>query len=112
MRQSKVLNFAEKAKCSQEAKKLEDYRALYEQYQKALVDYHESKERLRLYEKDFLLESQLYVQATLAAYQNAKADFPNLARAYVRQFNVEIEAERAKLERVVAEINLLYLQGK
>lgn len=111
-RQARQLSAVEKEKASQQAMKLEHFRRLYQQYQKTLIDLATSKERLNLYQRELLPESKLYVQSTLTAYQNAKTDFPTLARAYVREFSVEIEVLKAELEKSVSEINLRYLQGK
>lgn len=53
-----------------------------------------------------------YAEATMSAYQNNLTDFPTLARAYVRELNTELAGLKARVNREMARINILYLQGK
>jgi len=88
------------------------YRQLRESLKAEYALWWQRKKSARLYRLRLTPEAKQYAEATMSAYQNAQTDFPTLARAYVRELNIELAGLRARVGRDAARVNLLYLQGK
>ncbi len=110
-RQKKLLDVSQQELLEKEATKATHYRVLKEQLNNSLTAYEQKSESMHLFETAFIPEAKQYAQSTLSAYENAQTDFPTLARAYIKQYNTEINALKANLARSFAEINLLYIKG-
>ncbi len=111
-RQDRSLKASKENLFASEENKMSNYRQLREALNTQFAAWQQQRKSSRLYQSHLLPESKQYAEATLIAYQNAQTDFPTLARAYVRELNTELASLKAKVNRDIARVNLLYLQGK
>ncbi|MCB1827457.1 MAG: TolC family protein [Coxiellaceae bacterium] len=88
------------------------YRDLKEKLSRTYAMWRQQRKSDWLYRKHLIPMAKQYANATMAVYRNAQTDFPTLARAYVRELDVELEGIRAVMERETSRIELLYLEGK
>lgn len=91
------------------AERLRDLtRALDAEYAK----YLQLGERMQLYEKRAMVESDQNVEATLIAYETARADFIDMLRARVTALDTRLALLRLGVDRAKARANLMYLAGE
>lgn len=69
-------------------------------------------ERAALYEVQLLHESAANARASLNAYQSGVTEFTTLMRARITDLDVRLEDLRVRVDRAMAQANLLYLAGE
>lgn len=111
-RQSKTLESNKEAYISSQQNSMSRYRELREILSSQYAVWKEQRNSATLYKNKLIPEAQQYAEATMTAYQNAKTDFPTLARAYIRELNTELGGLKAAVNRDMARANLFYLEGK
>jgi outer membrane protein TolC len=111
-RQDRTLKARQENLSSSREDQISHYRALKEVLDKQNIAWKQHNKRASLYKQSLIPEAKQYAEATMTAYQNALTDFPTLARAYVRELDTELAGLRVNIDRDLARINLLYLQGK
>lgn len=111
-RQDRTLKARKENLSSNREDQISHYRQLKEILEKEEIAWKQHKKRAVLYEEALVPEAKQYAEATMVAYQNDLTDFPTLARAYVRELNTELAGLKESVDRDIARINLLYLQGK
>lgn len=111
-RQDRTLKASEENLIASEENKMSRYRQLREALKTQYVSWQQQGKSAWLYRSHLVPEAKQYTEATMTAYQNAQSDFPTLARAYVRELNTELAGLKAKVNRDIARVKLLYLQGK
>lgn len=111
-RQDKSLKSSQDNLLASEKDRMSHYRNLREYLNIQYNIWQQQQKSTQLFIRSLIPQANQYANATMTAYQNFQTDFPTLARAYVRQLNTELEALKVKVDRDVARINLLYLQGK
>lgn len=111
-RQTQTLNASIENFSASKENKVSDYRQLLEVLKTQYATWEQEDESSRLYKSKLIPEAKQYAEATMTAYQNAQTDFPTLARAYVRELNVELSGLRVTVNRSIARANILYLQGQ
>jgi outer membrane protein TolC len=110
-RQHAQLNASESMLTQMQQQRVTHLRDLRKLAATELAVWRRQNARMKIFQRQ-IKEAEQYAQSTLKAYENAQTDFPNVARAYVSKLNTELFAEDARFKRVVARINLLYLQSK
>lgn len=67
--------------------------------------------RVEHYDAVLLPRARQNTAAALNAYQSEQGDFTSLVRARISQFETELNALRVRVDRALAQANLLYLVG-
>jgi len=111
-RQDRTLNASEDRLIASQEDQFSDYRQLHEALNAQYVAWQQDRKSAQLYQAKLIPEAKQYASATMTAYQNTQTDFPTLARAYIRELNTSLMGLRALVNREVARVNLLYLQGQ
>jgi len=68
-------------------------------------------ERIIAYETGVLQRAKETSEAAMTAYENELADFSELVRAELAVLDIELTLHRLRIDRTVAQANLLYLSG-
>lgn len=76
------------------------------------AQYMRSGERIALYEMSVLVRANETRDAAMIAYGNKLADFSELVRAELAVLDIELTLTRLRIDRVKAQVNLLYLSGE
>jgi len=111
-RQNRTLKASEDTLVASEQNQMSVYRQLRQALKTQYTAWRQQRKSAQLYKTRLLPEAKQYAESTLIAYQNAQTDFPTLARAYVRELTIQLDALQAIVGRQSARVNLLYLQGK
>lgn len=111
-RQDKILQSNESLLISDKANQMSHYRQLNEATKIQYTIWQQNHKSLQIYRLKLIPEAAQYTQATIAAYRNNQTDFPTLARAYINELNMKLAELKTELNLNLANINLLYLQGK
>jgi len=111
-RQDRRLKASEDTLVAREEKQMSHYRQLREVLKTQYAAWQQQRKSAWLYRQHLIPEAKQYVEATMTAYQNTLTDFPTLARAYVRELTTQLAGLKASVDRDVARVYLLYLQGK
>ncbi len=69
-------------------------------------------ERMALYEKRLIPESEANVEAALLAYQSRVTEFITLMRARITDLDTRLQALRLRVDRAKAQARLLYVAGE
>ncbi len=75
------------------------YRQLLARLEVELVRWRDLDRRLALYDQRILRQSRQHAEAALLAYQNDRADFDDVMRAYIEDLNTQIENVRLQVEQ-------------
>ncbi len=75
------------------------HRQLVRQLESELARWRDLERRLVLYDKRILQQSRQHAEASLLAYQNDRADFDDVMRAYIEDLNTQIEHLRLQVEQ-------------
>lgn len=110
-RQDRTVNSSHEMLNVSKENQMSHYRQLRESLKQSHVMWVQQRKSTWLYEKHLIPEAKHYAKATMTAYQNAQTDFPTLARAYVRELNTQLAGLKTQVNREVARVKLLYLQG-
>lgn len=111
-RQDRNLQASQENLIALEENQESDYRQLKETLKTQYAIWQQQQKSHFLYQRHLVPEAKQYAEATVTAYQNNQTDFPTLARAYVRELDIQLAGLRAVVDRDIARINLLYLQGQ
>ena len=111
-RQDRQLKASEESLVATKENQISDYRQLHEELIRQYAIWKEQGQSVRLFKNDLLPKAKHYAKASLAAYQNAQTDFQSLARAFVTELNTQLNQLQARVNQKLAQVNLLYLQGK
>lgn len=110
-RQDKTLKASQERLNVSKENQMSHYRQLRESLKQIYAVWDQQKKSNWLYENHIIPKATHYAKATLTAYQNAQTDFPTLAQAYVRELDTQLAGLNAKINREMARVKLLYLQG-
>lgn len=111
-RQDRTLKVNQANLLASEENQMSHFRQLWEALKIQYAVWQQQRKSAWLYRSHLVPEAKQYAEATQIAYQNAQTDFPTLARAYIRELNTELAGLKANVNREMARVNLLYLQGK
>lgn len=96
------------ARLDRQARLLDMEKALERNY----ADWKRLADRLDLYRKAVSVQASDTTQATLNAYQNGVADFPELIRSRLAELDVELTLLRLEVDQIKAQSQLLFLEGE
>ncbi len=74
-------------------------RQLVRQLESEFARWRDLERRLVLYDERILVQSHQHAEAALLAYQNDRADFDDVMRAYIEDLNTQIEHIRLQAEQ-------------
>jgi outer membrane protein TolC len=86
-------------------------RRLYQRLDAGLSRYNQTRDRLALYEKQVLPESEQNTEASLSGYQSGVTDFNELVRARLTELQSQLQYLKLRVEKARAQVELLYLAG-
>jgi len=111
-RQDRTLKASEDNLLASEENKMRHHRQLQESLKTQYTAWQQQRKSAWLYRQHLIPEAKQYAIATMTAYQNTQTDFPTLARATILELTTQIAGLKAFVNRDVARVNLLYLEGK
>ena len=111
-RQDRQLKASREKLVASESGRMSHYNQLNQTLKAQYDTFFQQKKIFKVYQTDLIKEAKQYATSTKIAYQNVQTDFPTLARAYIRQLNVELAALKTDVNMHAAHANLLYLEGK
>jgi outer membrane protein TolC len=86
-------------------------RALKQIYDKNQHLWQRLSERKQLYENSLLTSAKNNSRAALNAYQSGVSEFNTLMRAQITELDVRLEDLRIRVDRAIAQANILYVVG-
>jgi len=111
-RQDKKVSANEKKISAARYLKDDQLRKLKQQYEKNHHLWLRLNEREQLYKNSLLTAARNNTQAALKAYQSGVTEFNTLMRAEITELDVRLEDLRVRVDRAVAQANLLYIIGE
>ena len=111
-RQDKKVSASEKKISAARYLKDDQLRKLKQQYEKNHHLWQRLNEREQLYKNSLLTAARNNTQAALKAYQSGVTEFNTLMRAEITELDVRLEDLRVRVDRAVAQANLLYIIGE
>jgi len=85
---------------------------LLQRLQASYANWQRLQERVALYQSVVLLRAKETTEASLTSYQSGVTDFPELVRARLAQLNTELKLQRLQADRLMAQAQLLFLEGE
>lgn len=76
------------------------------------ADWKRLNERASFYQDTLIPQAKQNTEASLFAYQNARADFPTVMRAHITELNTRLKSIRIQVDRAKAKSRLAYLSGE
>ena len=86
-------------------------RELRRQLDAEYARWHDLTRRLALYDERILKQASIHAEASLLAYQNDRADFAEVMRAYINDLNTRTDYVRLQVERAQSFAMLANLGG-
>lgn len=111
-RQDKALLASQDSYVGAQADEQAAYKFLMSEAKNTYASYQLLQEQNALYQRDLLKQADYYAQATEISYQNQQTDFLTLVRAYIEQYQTQLDAVKAQVDERRAQVELLYLQGE
>jgi outer membrane protein TolC len=111
-RQDKKVSANEKKISAARYLKDDQLRKLKQLYEKNHYLWQRLHEREQLYKNSLLTAARNNTQAALKAYQSGVTEFNTLMRAEITELDVRLEDLRVRVDRAVAQANLLYIIGE
>lgn len=111
-RQDKSLLASQNKYVSAQADEQADYKFFVSEAKNTYVSYQLLEKQNALYQNDLLKQAETYTQATEIAYQNQQTDFLTLVRAYIEQYQTQLNAVKVLVDEKKAQIEILYLMGE
>ncbi len=110
-RQQRSLRAKQLSLVSQENLGLSHLRTLKEMLKTNLAIFKLKQSSINLYLTSLIPQAQQYAAAARLSYENVQTDLPTVSRAYIKQFNIEMDLLKSKRDITLARINLLFIQG-
>ncbi len=111
-RQDRALAASQKEVTAATYNRADRLRELTRMLEAEQAKYNRLQDRLELYEKRAQVEAAQTTEATLAAYESARAAFIDMLRARMTELDTELTVLRLKVDRAKVQANLLYLGGE
>lgn len=110
-RQDKKVSASEKKISAARYLKDDQLRKLKQMYEKNFHLWQRLQERELLYKNSLLTAARNNTKASLKAYQSGVTEFNTLMRAEITALDVRLEDLRVRVDRAVAQANILYILG-
>ena len=110
-RQDRELAASSKALDANHAARRDGRRQLQRSIDRAWAAQRRLDQRLALFADRLLPQAQDNSNASLAAYQSGVVEFTTLVRARIIQYELELDYARARIDQMLARVQLLYLAG-
>jgi outer membrane protein TolC len=110
-RQDKKVSASEKKISAARYLKDDQLRKLKQMYEKNYHLWQRLQERELLYKNSLLTAARNNTKASLKAYQSGVTEFNTLMRAEITALDVRLEDLRVRVDRAVAQANILYILG-
>ena len=87
-------------------------RKLKQKFDTSLSAYTRAEQREKLYQEQLISVAQDNASAALNAYQSGVSDFTALMRAQITELDVELDDLRIRVDKAIAQAQLLYISGE